>query len=60
MEDYPIRQLVLYKDDFGWMAFLEMDPGVTASLWLKVFELGGGASFWLKVSMIREGGPCPF
>jgi hypothetical protein len=22
--------------------------------------LGGGASFWLKVSMIREGGPCPF
>jgi hypothetical protein len=27
VRDYPIRQLVVYQKDFGWMAFLEVGPG---------------------------------
>jgi hypothetical protein len=30
----PIRQLVLYEKDFGWMAFWELNPEVLGSLWL--------------------------
>jgi hypothetical protein len=26
VEDYPIRQLVLYEKDLGWMAFWELNP----------------------------------
>jgi hypothetical protein len=34
--DYPIRQLVLYEKDFGWMALLDLNPEVLGSLWLMV------------------------
>jgi hypothetical protein len=26
MGDYPIRKPVLYQKDFGWMAFLAVEP----------------------------------
>jgi hypothetical protein len=32
--DYSIRQLVLYENNFLWMAFWELDPEVLGSLWL--------------------------
>jgi hypothetical protein len=62
VEDTPTRQLVLYENDFGWMALWEMNPEVLGTLWLMAFAIwgGGGNSLWLKASMIGEGGPCPF
>jgi hypothetical protein len=44
--DYPIRQLVLYEKDFGWMAFWELNPEMLGSLWLMAsVTLGGGNHF---------------
>jgi hypothetical protein len=41
MGDYPIRQLVFYEKDFGWMAFWQLDPEMLESLWLKgLHDLG--------------------
>jgi hypothetical protein len=30
--NYPMRQLVLYEKNFGWMAFWELNPEVLGSL----------------------------
>jgi hypothetical protein len=32
--DNPLKQLVLYEKDFGWMAFWKLAPEVLGSLWL--------------------------
>jgi hypothetical protein len=40
--DYPIRQLVLYEKDFGWMVFRELNPEVLGSLWLMASATWGG------------------
>jgi hypothetical protein len=32
VEDYPVRQLVLYEKDFGWVAFWELNPEVLGLL----------------------------
>jgi hypothetical protein len=59
--DDPIRKLVLYQKDFGWMAFLDLDPEVLGSLWLMASATwGGGGLLWLKASMIGESRSCPF
>jgi hypothetical protein len=41
--DYPIRTLVLYQKDFGWTAFLEVEPRcVEVALAEGLCNLGGG------------------
>jgi hypothetical protein len=44
--NYPIRQLVLYENDFGWMAFWELNPEVLELLWLMTYSTleGGGVT----------------
>lgn len=37
--DCPIRQLVLYAKDFGWVAFWQLDRWVLGSLCLKAIKL---------------------
>jgi hypothetical protein len=42
-------KLVRFEKDFGWTAFLELNPEVSGSLWLKVSVIGegGGVQFEL-------------
>jgi hypothetical protein len=40
--DYPIRQLVLYEKDFGWITLWELNPQVLGSLWLIASATWGG------------------
>jgi hypothetical protein len=58
--DYPVRQLVLYKKDFGWTAFSELNTEVLGSIWL----MASAALKWgitlAESLMIREDGRCPF
>jgi hypothetical protein len=53
--DYPIRQLVLWEKDFGWMIVWELKSEVLGSLRLMASAIWG-----LKASMIGESVPCPF
>jgi hypothetical protein len=39
--DDPIRQLVFYEKDFGWMEVWELNPEVLGSLWLMAFATWG-------------------
>jgi hypothetical protein len=43
--DYPIRQLVLYEKDFGWMAFWKLNPEEFGSLWLMA------SATWRKITL---------
>jgi hypothetical protein len=56
--DCPIRQLVLYEKDFGWLSGIWTQKCCDHFGWwpLRV----GRKSLWLKASMIGESGPCPF
>jgi hypothetical protein len=59
--DCPIRELVLYQKDFGWMAFWELNPEALGSLWLKAFGIWrGGGSLRRKASVTGEVGRAPF
>jgi hypothetical protein len=58
-EDDPIRQLVLYKNNFGWMNVWEFNSKGLGSLWQMAFATWR-ESFWLKAYMIGIGGLCPF
>jgi hypothetical protein len=58
---YPIRQLLLYQKDFGWMAFLGVEPrSVEVALAEGLCDLGKGESLFLKASVIGEAGRAPF
>jgi hypothetical protein len=57
--DYPIRQLILYEKDFGWMAFWELEPG-SVEIILADGLCDLGESLWLKASTTGEGRLCPF
>jgi hypothetical protein len=43
--DCPIRQRVLCKKDFGWMAFWGLNPEVLGSIWLTASATWGGNHF---------------
>jgi hypothetical protein len=51
---YPIGQLVLYEEDFGWMAFRELNPEVLGSLWLMASATWGGGGITLKAFVIGK------
>jgi hypothetical protein len=58
---YPLRQLVLCPEDFGWMVFPDVEPlGVGVALADGLCDLGGRGSLRLKASMIGETGRAPF
>jgi hypothetical protein len=54
VEDCSIRQRVLCKKDFGWIALWGLNPEVMGSLWLMASTTSA------EGPMIGEGGPCPF
>jgi hypothetical protein len=49
--DYPIRQLVVYEKDFGWMALFGFEPRSFVILLSDALCDLGGKSLWLKASM---------
>jgi hypothetical protein len=54
---------MLYENKFGWMDVWELNPEWMELLWLKACATCVCVCvcvFWLKASMIREGGPFPF
>jgi hypothetical protein len=57
--DCYIGKLVLYQKDFGWMAFLGVQPrsvGVTLAEGLYDLDGGRGEPLRLKIFMIDEAG----
>jgi hypothetical protein len=59
VEDEPVREFVLYEDNFGWMDVWELNPEGVGSIRMTPFAIGGGGeSLWVTASF-GGNGPCP-